>query len=291
MPFHKRPPRGYTAQDHPLPHNFEYHGGLSAEPTKQHATILTLLRQSEVITNVDQVVVNPSHTSFAEETGATIAPGSIIPKLQVSLNFTMTKLGIETDKIKTLNIQVYPIYTAFLDTLEAQDVRAANSQIEDIMELQHGTASKATFPLFNGTDLAFQTVQPLNTVLLTEAFGAWGLTVDAKLEGVSWAEPTYHDALDYYSNQGMLRKVVGRAMNFTVKQDHPARFFSHNFTNPMVKRANPYTMCALLIHLRSFGTLNQYGRVGDATAIDHIDFSCGVRYDEWNNEFDQTAFV
>lgn len=290
MPFHKRPPRGYSKQEFPLPHQFEYHGGLTAHTSGQYATNCTLLRTSENITNIDTVVVNPSHDSFAEETGATIAPQSIVPKLMLDMRFEITKLAIAAG-IKTLDLLVYPLYTAFINTFDAEDVRVANSQVEDIMELDHVVGSKMMRPLWTGTDLAFQTAQPLNTVLGTaETFSNWGLTTDAKLEGVAFDENLYHDALSYFSNQGMLRKVVGKPMVFHLTHEHGKRFFSHNFTHPTVKRGNPYTSCSLLIYLRPLGARSQWGRVGDSTAIDHVDFNINVRYDEWNSDFDQTAF-
>ncbi len=292
MPFHKRPPRGYTSQDFPLPHNFEYHAALTAHSTGETGTILTLFRAREMI-NMDTIVVNPKHGAFAEETGPTIANGSIVPKVMINMHMNLTKIAIETDKLRQLDLIVMPIYTAFLNSLEADDNATAGTQVEDILELQHGTGAKVVHPLFNGSNLGggtYNTNHPMNTVLITDVFGNYGLTTDIKMEGVTFDYGLFLDALHYFSNQGMLRKVAGKMMHFKLTRDNPKRFYSGNFTYPMVKRGNNYTFCGLLIYLPQVGTFAQYGRIGDTSAADQVDVSCNVRFDEWNDQFDQTEF-
>ncbi len=288
MAKHEYPPKGFGAISYPLPQSFEYLFTLQAEGPTKDATILTFIRSSEVVTAPEAIEVNPSNTAFAEDVGPLIAMNSIVPKVTVNLKMSLTKAAIETDSLRTMTVKMMPIYSAFLDGVEAIDTKT-NVQIEDILELQHETGNKDVYPLFSGTDLGLGT-QPLSNVNATEVFGDMGLSVDTKLESVAFDESLLWDALRFYSNRAKLQKAIGKVKSITLSRDRPFRMFSDNFTYPMVKRGNPYTFCGLLIWIPQVDSLGQVFRAAETTAIEHLYATCGVHYSEWNADHDQTAY-
>ncbi len=284
----KRPPRGYRTQEHPLPHNFGYLFQLNAEDETKNSTIATIFRTTELAIAADTIEVNPAHPDFAEESGCIIHNGSIIPKVDFIFKMKLSKLAIETDKLQNLTVHWMPIYTAFLPSLDAQDSKTA-VQIEDILELQHDATNKDTYPLFTGTKLLTAINQPLSTIPLTEAFADIGLAVSAVSESVAFDHLLWKDAVQYYTNRQMLRKVGGRMRTVRLSREKEFHFHSSNFTNPIVKRGNEYTFCGVLVHLPQMGSTEQLGSAADTTNIGHVDVAMSIRFDEWNPFFEQVA--
>lgn len=281
-------PRGYYQQESPLIHNFKMQFALNGALETKNSTIIPLFRASEVLTTPEVIEVNTTNASFAEETGVTIHNGAIVPRISINMRMALQPGAIETDKLRVLRMNWCPIYTAFLNTLEADDIRTG-VQIEDIMELQHETTNKDVYPLYSGVDITGSTV-PMNTVSATEVFGDWGLTTDTKLESVAFDDEALFDALQYGNNKGMLRKVMGQWHGVDVKRDSMYKYYNNNFTNPNVKRGNPYTFCGILFHLPLGGNPAQYYEASDLSSIDHITIGLHVRYEEWHKDFDQTAY-
>lgn len=288
MAFHKRPPRGYYNYQYPLPHNFEYRGQLTGEGSAQNATILTLFRASEACTDVENIEVNPRHANFAEETGPTIHMGSIIPKVTINMKLALSKEAEVTDNIRRMMVKWAPIYTAFLPSLDAEDDKTGND-IETLIELQHDTGNKDTYPLFNGTKVTSGNNHPLSTVTdADEAFADYGLSTSAVLEYITFDTDTFYDAMQYYTNGGMLRKVMGKWQTTTVTRENEYNYYSNNYTYPMVKRGNPYTFCGILLWVPPVAQAQQYNFIADTTAnLAHVNFGLTVRYDEWNPLFQQ----
>ncbi len=285
----ERPPRGYTQLQYPLPHNFTYRFSLGAENGNRESTIATLIRSSEVATGVDAVEVNPRNAAFAEDTGPLIHMGSIVPRMTLSMRMTLSKAAIETDAVRKLKVNWMPLYISFENSLTAKDDKTA-VEIEDILELQHDTTNKDTYPLFATTKLTgMGGAQPLSTVPAAEALADYGLTTTSVLEQVAFDKELFWDASQYYTNAAMLRKVTGRMHSVTLYRDREYKYFSRNFTYPSVKRGNPYTFCGILFHLPQAGTAEQNLIVTETTDIDHVHISLACRFNEWNPEFDQSA--
>lgn len=283
-----RPPRGYRMEEYGLPHIFSYRGALSAESATQDATILTILRYSEACANPDTIEVNPRNANFARETGATCCPGSIVPRITMNLDLWLSKGAIETDKIQRLKVNWFPIYTAFLDSLDAADDKTT-TDVEGILKLQHETTNRDVYPL-NVAKLLDADNQPLSTINdADEALGDYGLTTTAVLESVAFVKETMYDARSYYTNQGMIRKVMGKMRTIALDRTHGYHYFSNNFTYPTVKRLNPYTFCGILISVPSSEDHDQLTFLGDTTVIPHVNFNMKIRFDEWNPNFDQSA--
>ncbi len=283
----KFPPKGYNALAHPLPHNFEYSTTLHAENTLKDATMFTLLRASQAVNAAESIEVNPTNASFGEETGALIQMNSIVPKISFNMKINLTKGAVETDKLRFIQFKWMPIYTAFLDSLEAYDIKT-NQQIEDILELAHDPTNQDVWPLFSGTDLTG--VQPMSTKNATEVFGDIGLSTDTNLESVAFDEADFWDTLSYKSNAAKLRQHIGKIHNVTITRDRPYSYYSNNVTEGIVKRGNMFTFCGILLWVPQAGALGQVFQAGDTTDINHIYITASVRYDEWNPDFDQTAY-
>lgn len=289
MARHEYPPKGFGSINYPLPHTFEYFFGLSAEGTTKDATNLPLFRASEVINSVEGIECNPSNPAFGEQPGSLIAMNSIVPKITLNMHFALTKGAIETDKIRAVKMKWMPIYTAFLDSLTAEDTKTA-TEIEDVLLLTHNVDNKDVHPTYSGTDLDTGTF-PVTTRGTTEVFGDAGLTTDLKLESVAFNEASFWDAMRYYSNKQKLATVVGKVHSVVITRDRPYTYFSQNFTMPTVKRGNPYTGCFILMWLPQAGATGQFFQAADTTAaMEHIYGNCTVHYSEWNADMDQTAF-
>jgi len=283
-----RPPKGYRQTEYPLPHSFGQKFVLEAEDETKNSTYVTLFRATESAVDVENIEVNPRHASFAQDGGTAIHMGSIVPKVNLTIHASMTKLAIETDKMRSIRFTWMPVYISFLNTLEAEDDKTG-VQVEDILELVHDVTNKDTTPLFSTVNLSAIGSQPFSTVPYSEVFGDFNLSVDSILESVAFDEELFFDALQFNTNKGMLSKVIGPRRSVTVTRDRPYTYHSNNFTYPAVKRGNPYTYCGILFHLPQAGSANQFFEAADTTAIPHLNFGVNVRFNEWNPFFQQAA--
>ncbi len=99
------PPKGYRADEYPLPHSHAFKFELEAEDETKNTTIIPLFRMTEAFATPETVEVNPNNTNFAEDAGSACCRGSIIPKVTLTFNATLTKGAIETDKIRSINFK------------------------------------------------------------------------------------------------------------------------------------------------------------------------------------------
>lgn len=281
----KFPPRGYRQDEYPLPHDTQYSFTLDGESETQNSTITTLFKMTELAATPELIEVNPTNLLFAEDGGTSVHRGSIIPKISLHMHAALTKGAIETDKIRQMNLYWIPLYTSFEDSLLASDERTGIT-IESIIELQRNTTNKVVTPLFSTVNLSSGGSQFLSTVPHTEVFGDMDLAGDAVLESVAFDLDTFMDARQFFSNAGMLKKVAPKVNKIVLTQDRYWEYHSNNFTYPTVKRANPFTFCGILWHL-PLASRFQYMSAGDTTDIPHVQVNMSVRYDEWNNAFEQ----
>ncbi len=284
----KFPPKGYASTDYPLPHNTGFSISLNGEDETLNSTIIPLFRMTEACINPEGIEVNPTNANFAEENGVSIFRGSIVPRVMFHFDAWLTKGAVETDKIRHMKFKWMPIYTSFLNSLDASDEKTG-TDIESQLELQHDTGNKDVYPLYVTSEklLGITSGLPLNTLGYSEALADWGLSTSNLIESVAFSEADFYDTMQYKTNAGMLKKVVGPMRTVTLTRDRPYRFFSNNFTAPQVKRGNPYTFCGILFHLPQGETQGQNFSSIATTNIPHINISGGIRFDEWNTVFDQ----
>ncbi len=284
--------------EYPLPHDFSYSFNLAAEDETRNSTIATLIQSRNLMDFPSDVVeVNPKHASFAEETGPACQVGSIVPRINVSMQayipIDVSTTGGGVDDLRTVNFNWMPIYTAFPEGLESIN-QEDGATLETILELQHSVAgAQNVTPLFSTVNLLidhFSALHPVNTVNNADAFGDWDLATDLVLESVAFDSDAFFDTLRYGTNKNMLKKMIGKWNTISVDRRRPYHFSSNNFTNPIVKRMNPQTFCGILFHMPQANTSRQVFDIGDTTATSsqlHIDLN--VSFPEWNSQFDQTA--
>ncbi len=284
-------PRGYWAEEYPLYHKNQGHFGLSMHATSvaKEGTILPFFRSTEKLVNPENVNVNPRNAGFAEESGISCYIGSIVPKLKTSFNIKLSSAAIETDKIRTAVIYWWPLYNSFVEGLDAIDSKTGDT-VSTVVDLVPSTGDKQVKPNYNGTDLSSQAVDDFSSGV--EAFGSWGLTTDAKIEGVGMSMNLLNDAFRYYTTKGMIRSILPRMNRVVINRDRSYNYWSRNWTYPKVKRSNEYTFCGIgLFCPQREGADGAYNiNHGDTlTNIDHFSISYVTEFEEWNSNFDQGA--
>ncbi len=285
--MNKYPPKGYKTLEFALPHSFQYRFGFDLTSAAKVHTILPILRTNETMNVIENIEVSPRHANFAEETGSLIQPMSIVPKISLSITSYMSEWARDTDKIQQLHIKWFPIYIAFLDSLEAMD-DLTDLQVEDLMELQHGVGAKQTYPQYTNNKLPDADNYPMSTINKAEARADVGLTTTDVLEGVSFIEDLMFDSVSRFSNKGMIKKAWGKTTHGNITPDKAYTYSSNNFTQPTVKRGNAYTFCGIAMILPQAGSLGQLVHENEVTSGTHVHNIVKIRFDEWNQRFDQT---
>ncbi len=286
-----RPPRNYEAEEYPLPHNNYGRFSLGMESSNlKNATILPIFRATNELILPENVEVNPRNAAFSEEIGLSCFQGSIIPRTSFSFTAKMSKLAIETDKVRTMVFYWWPIYTSFSNNISAADEKTGDT-VGEILGLLYSDTKNRVSPVYSTTKLTGVNQTFLNTVGVTETFADWGLSVDFGIESIAINLLKIHDALQYYTNKEMLRGSIGRIHRVTLNRDRPYIYSSSNFTNPKVKRINDGTFCGVCYYCPEAVETEwfQTNRAVDVTNIDHMDISYRIKFDEWNPNFDQSV--
>ncbi len=300
MPYHKFPPKNYRMAEYPLPHEFGGGFSLAAENVALDSTIITLARQKTDNANpTDTIEVNPQHGAFAEETGSCCHTESIVPRMSFGFNARIPMLSRQNrwvgaaaaDAISEIIFNWMPIYTAFVEPLEAVNVEDGLA-VEAVLELNTVASGNKVSPLYTGTDLIAATTGDIEpgTVNDTEVFGDYGLSVDFKQEAVDFDPDIFFDAIKYGSTSSILKKITGHWNTVRLQAGKTYHFQSDNYMFPAVKRMNHFTFCGVLFHCPQAGSRRQVIEPDEVTLTFpqvRIDWTC--HYDEWNPNFDQTA--
>ncbi len=274
-----RLPRGYFGVEYPRPHLDEYEFDLNAEDETKNTTILPIIISDEGLSAPSALKVNPKNSGFAIATGPNCIPDSIVPSMSILIKCSLTKGAIETDAIRVLNLNYMPIYTAFLNRLDADDIQTT-TDVEGLLELTHETTDKQAYPLWSGVDLGNATLMNANVP---------GLTTDQTIESVAFDKSTFFDAMHYYTNKDMLKVVTGRMSTIQLKRDRPVSIYKRGYNMPICKFMNPYTFCGIMFHLPQVGEFEQFGIASETTNIGHVHVGMKFRYNEWNKDFNQAA--
>lgn len=290
MASRKSVPKGYRMEEYPLPHDFKYYAKFGLESAVANfATIFPILKYTDEAGSVETIEVNPRNTNFAEEGGALINPGSIVPRISIKMDAFINETAI-AEGVRRCKFFWMPIYTAFVEPMEAYDEKTSTT-IESILKLQTDNTTQKTSPLYNGVDLKGGDDYPLSLVNATETFTTAKLTTDLNLEGVAWTDTdqdTFWDAKNYYTNKSMLNKVTGKMQLGQMTDRFDYHYYSNNFAHPTVKRANPFMFCGIFLWFPQSGSEYQNILSSEITDIPHVDFRLRIKFDEWNPQFDQT---
>lgn len=248
---------------------------LSANVSGKQGTIIPIINQDEGLGDPNSKYTNPASSSFAETNMPNCYPDSRVNFARANLEFSLDKACYETDKIEVVKALVVPIYTSFLENLTAKDEKSTD-EVEDILELQHETDDRQTYPLWNGTKLS-------GTSLDTGTGTGQGLTTNGNIEGVEFDVDKLYDALQYYTNSGKVRKSIGKIRWINISR---RRNFRMSFRiKSKTKAINPYTFFGVLVWIPDENEVNQLFVTGDTTAINHVIVKCATRFNEWNENF------
>ncbi len=172
-----------------------------------------------------------------------------------------------------------------LNRLDAFDKKTGND-IETILELTHETTDEQCYPLWNSAKLYES--HSINDYHADVP----GLTTTQQPEGVTFDLEMYFDALHYYTNKEMLRKMTSRMRNYRIAefarilpiQDRVKSNYS-NVLPSMCRFQHPYTGCYGLFHVPQGGTNNQLFPAATTTDIEHLTILGRVRFNEFNPDF------
>ncbi len=262
------------------PHNFNttWAHGLETGAVNR-GTIYPLVMYDEGLGTPSDYEANPEHASFVEAGEPNCYPESRIDNVLMTLRFSLTKAALETDKLHVVKAAFMMIHTAFLEDLTAND-ELSGLDIGEILELQSETTDRQTFPLWNTVDMP----DSFGTAAAELPANVPGLTTGQSLEAVAFVDTVYYDALNYYTNNGKLKKVSSGLKWFTLTKDRPYREFKL-FIHPKNKFMNPYSFMGCLIHVPPVDSFFQVPVAGDTTNVNHIRVDMRTRFLEWNGQF------
>lgn len=249
---------------------------MSLENASKDTTIIPYIMQDEGLGTPSAVKTNPRHASFAEYNQVNCFPNSTITRLQARISLTLSKAGMETDKITKCRVMIIPIQFAFKEGLEAVD-EISSETVMTILEMQKEATDTQAYPLWSGTKLPGDT--------LDVGTDMPGLTTNTNIESVAFDPNTLYDSLQYFTNGGKVRASIGKIMWKTLEAHGKGLTIKINQV-PGSKFQNEYTFRGVLIHVPMVGTQWQFYNQADVTAINHVDVQSVCRYQEWNEHFD-----
>jgi len=268
---------------HPLVHNFNFGFGLDMNETAatKYATIAPYCFQDNAIIDYETIKTNKENADFAVVAKPNCAAGSYVPKVMVQWEAWSPSSEVDVMKFNTMKI-----HTSFLNRLDAFD-KKTGTDIEAILELTHEVTDEQCYPLWDTTKLYE------GHVVTDYPAEVPGLTGTQQPEGVAFDQNLYFNALHYYTNRSMLRKVTDRFkthyLNGFLEDDinfnrKIVRSYS-NHQNSIAKYMNPYTFVGELFNLPQASFRNQYQNASSTTAIEHLTVQGRVRFMEYNPDF------
>lgn len=289
MPRH-RPPPGYRQMDHPLFHQFRYDFDISAKSEVGNTTIMTLVKATKGSADPKTIEVNPKNAAFAVDAGAVHCFDSIADKLTFSMDLTLNNRAFQTDQVSALRVNYMFIYGAYAEAWTPED-ELTTETIQEILDITSDNTNEDVIPTFSGTKMNNPSNQPLSTVTDAEAFVAdYGLTTDATMESTAFDLQNYWNAQTYFTNAGALRARTGKMNSIILTRSQPHRkVFIRSFVPKSIRRINPHTYFACLVHCEVDGS--QLTRAADLSAGGHVKCTTYVNSLEWNSEFDQSRMA
>ncbi len=283
-----RPPAGFTSQLFPLVHKFSYMVGLSAVTTAKDTAHMPLIRNYAGVNLPSLTKVNPHNTGLDIETGSICAPMSIIDKLQLELKFTLTSDAV-ANSIEALNFYWMPIFFSFAEKLDAADDDTGIT-VKTILGLITDATEEDITPLFLNTkhDVGGpqSTVVPVSTVNLTETFGILNMDTDLTAEITTWDDDQLSTALERFTNRGALKACIGKRRYIRLTANRSSKkIFINKFVPRSIRRIMPYTYMAIVVHVPSNTSSQQYftPKTGSANISD-LGIVLNCKYHEWNDQ-------
>jgi len=269
--------------DNPLPHDFVFGFGLDIDPASplKAATIVPYCLQDNAIVDYETLKTNPQNADFAIMDKPNCAAGSYVGKIMVTW-----KAWAASSEIDLMNFNTLDIHTSMLNRLDAFD-KKTGTDIEGLLELTHETTDEQCFPLWDGTKLYE------GHLINDYAAEVPGLTTNQQPEGVAFNQEAFFDALHYYTNKEMLRKVTGRFKTWYINGSLPVAVPTRdklvtsfgNKQQSLTKYMHPYSFVGELFSAPKASARNQMMLGTDVTAIEHLTVQGRVRFNEHNPDF------
>ncbi len=263
----------------PRPHDRQIKVGFELDNAVIDATMIPVICHDEGLGAPDTYNSHPQHASFAVAGEAQCFVNSRVNRISAQLEVGLSSKALD-DNLPAVKFGYMVIATAFEEKLDAKD-ELTGSDIEAILELQYETTDRQTYPLFNGTDMAFPWANsgnfPANQL---------GLTTDTKCEGITFDIEAFYDSIDFYTTAGLIRKLQFGLKWITLSKRNPYVTIPISIKS-RVKRINEYAFLGVLMTAPVVDSQFQSVHTTDITAAtQYVHARLMYRYDEWNLGFD-----
>lgn len=272
MIFKKQPTTWY-----PRIHNqvLEYTHGLETAVANKSCTTPILFYDEAIAAST--IKTHPENASFAEVDSMNCMPDSRIDFINVTVEFSLTKGALETDKLHMVKCGIMKLHTSFED-LDALD-ELSGLTIGNVLELLSESTDRQTHPLYNNIKMSEKFTGSATLDALQPGMDATQIQ-----EAVAFDTTAYYDAIHYFTIADKLKNCASGIKWFTLTKNRPFKQFKIKI-HPKSKRINPFTFAGVMTIVRAASTLNQYHLVADTTNIPHVDVTIKIRYNEWNENF------
>ncbi len=265
----------------PRPHDAQIGWAFEMDDLAIDTTEIPIIRYDEGLGAPDTYNSHPEHASFVTASEPNCFVKSRVDNIFAKLQLNLTSKFYD-DNLSSIRLAFMVISSAFKNKLDETDEKSTQT-VKGVLELQYETTDRQTYPLYNGTDMAIKPV--VSSDLPTNA--QTGLTTDGKLEGVSFAQNTFYDAIHYFTIADLIKNMQSGLKWVTLTPDKPFMTIPIHQKSAS-KRMNPYTHLTLLVHCPLGGSIFQpMTTTRDITAAtQYVDASVWYRYNEWHQNFD-----
>ncbi len=248
------------------------------------------MRTSKASADPSTIVVNPRNSGYGVEASPMICYDSIVQKMSGFTQFALSKHALETDKVVAVNFFIIPVFASWEDSYTPADELSGDT-IATILKLTSDTTNEDVTPTFNGTDLPTgSAVHPLSNIVdADEAFGDYNLTTNSQHEGVQFDMDKFWDAMQFYTNGGKLKTLIGNVRKYTLTRHKPYMTLPrNNFTPKQARNGVPHLYLGDLINIPIGTTVQQLFETGDVTSTGMMRVTDVRQFAEWNREFHQS---
>ncbi len=265
----------------PRPHDDKMSWAFELDDGAIDTTMIPIIRSDEGLGAPDTYNSHPENGAFATADEPNCFVKSRVDNVYASLQLSLSSKFYD-DNLSSIRCAFMVISSAFHDKLDAADEKSTDT-VKSILELQYETTDRQAYPLYNGTDMAIKS--GLSSDLPTNA--QTGLTTDGKLEGITFGEAKYYDAIHYYTIADLIKSMSTGLKWVTLSRNRPFLDIPIHQKSAS-KRMNPYTHLSVLIHCPAAPTHEQpMTTTTDLTAAtQYVYASLRYRYNEWNQNFD-----
>ncbi len=263
----------------PNPHAMRYSWahGLETGVVNQYTNI-PLCMYDEGQGTPSDLETNPRNAAFVVDTSPMLYPDSRVDSIFAELRVSLTKAALETDKIHAVRYMIQPVHLSFLEDYTALD-DLTSEETQDVLEMTTESTDRQGFPLYNNVKLP---------VLITGSnvlhADVPGMDTTQQIEAIAFDQNAFYNAIHYKTIAGKLKTLQSGIKWSTITKNSPVH--THRFRiHRSSKHANPYMYAGLIIGVPKVNQMEQYSVASDTTNINHIRMDLVVRYNEWNENF------